>query len=72
MQKMMKRFDATDQNVKEMCTELFGIVHKVDDHALSIKKLYHQFSQLSATMDTCQLGTLPSNTIKNMIGNAWK
>lgn len=44
MQKMMKRFDATDQNVKEMCTELFGIVHKVDDHALSIKKLYHQFS----------------------------
>ncbi|XP_049369487.1 uncharacterized protein LOC125834381 [Solanum verrucosum] len=65
MQKMMKRFDATDENVKEMRTELFGIGQKVDAYAVSIKQLEQQFSQLSATVNPRQPGTLPINTVQN-------
>ena len=39
MQKMMRRFDATDENVKEMRNDLSGIGQKVDAHAVSIKHL---------------------------------
>uniref|UniRef100_M1D8F6 Integrase core domain containing protein n=1 Tax=Solanum tuberosum TaxID=4113 RepID=M1D8F6_SOLTU len=39
MQKIMKRFDATDDNMKEMCNDLSGIGQKVDAHAVSIKQL---------------------------------
>jgi len=39
MQKMMKRFDAIDENVKEMPNNLSGIGQKVDAHAVSIKQL---------------------------------
>jgi len=39
MQKMMRRFDATDENVKEMRSDLSGIGQKVDAHAVSIKHL---------------------------------
>ncbi|KAK4724150.1 hypothetical protein R3W88_026929 [Solanum pinnatisectum] len=65
MQKMMKRSDATNENVKEMQNDLFGIGQKVDAHAVSIKQLKQQFSQLSTTVNPRQLGTLPSNTIQN-------
>ncbi|XP_049359162.1 uncharacterized protein LOC125823824 [Solanum verrucosum] len=52
IEKMMKSFDATDQNVKEMCTELSGIGQKVDAHAVLIKKLEQQFnSQRKQTID---------------------
>ncbi|KAK4721330.1 hypothetical protein R3W88_011563 [Solanum pinnatisectum] len=37
MQKMMKRFDSTDKNVKEMRNDLSGIGQNVDAHAVSIK-----------------------------------
>ncbi|KAK4708716.1 hypothetical protein R3W88_029641 [Solanum pinnatisectum] len=46
--KMMKRFDVTDENVKEIRNDLSGIGQKVDAHAVSIKQLEQQFSQLSA------------------------
>ena len=39
MQKMMRRFDATDENVKDMRNDLSGISQKVDAHAVSIKHL---------------------------------
>ncbi|KAK4737404.1 hypothetical protein R3W88_001101 [Solanum pinnatisectum] len=65
MQKMMKRFDSTDENVKEIQNDLSGIGQNVDAHAVSIKKLEQQMNQLSTTVNPRQLGTLPSNTIRN-------
>ncbi|KAH0767894.1 hypothetical protein KY285_003765 [Solanum tuberosum] len=65
MQKMMRRFDATDENVKDMRNDLSGIGQKVDAHAVSIKHLEQQMTQLSTTVNPCQPGTLPSNTIQN-------
>ena len=38
---------------------------KVDTHAISIKQIELQVSQLSATVNTRQPGTLPSNTVQN-------
>ncbi|KAK4737224.1 hypothetical protein R3W88_000921 [Solanum pinnatisectum] len=66
---MMKRFDATDENVKEMQNDLSGIGQKVDAHAVSIKQLEKQFNQLSTTMNPRQSGTLSSNTIHNLKNN---
>ncbi|XP_015160938.1 uncharacterized protein [Solanum tuberosum] len=65
MQKMLKKFDTTDQNVKEMHTKLSEIGQKVDAHAVSIKQLEQQFSQLSATMNTRKSSMLSNNTIQN-------
>ena len=41
------------------------IGQKVDTHAISIKQIEFQVAQLSATVNTRQLGTLPSNTVQN-------
>ena len=38
---------------------------KVDAHAISIKHLELQMSQLSLTVNPRQSGTLPSNTVQN-------
>ncbi|KAK4706928.1 hypothetical protein R3W88_033512 [Solanum pinnatisectum] len=65
IQKMMKRFDATDENVKETQNDLSGIGQKVDAHAVSIKHLQQQMTQLSTTVYPRQPGTHPSNTIQN-------
>ncbi|KAK4733883.1 hypothetical protein R3W88_008144 [Solanum pinnatisectum] len=65
MQKMMRRFDATDENVKEMRNDLSGIGQKVDAHAVSIKHLEQQMTQLSTTVNPRQPGTLSSNIIWN-------
>ena len=65
LQKMMRRFDATDENVKEMRNDLSGIGQKVDAHAVSIKHLEQQMTQLSSAVNPRQPGTLPSNTIQN-------
>ncbi|KAH0678939.1 hypothetical protein KY284_020024 [Solanum tuberosum] len=51
MQKMMRRFDATDENVKEMRNDLSGIGQKVDAHAVSIKHLEQQMTPLSTTVN---------------------
>ena len=65
MQKMMRRFDASDEHTKELRKDLAGIGKKVDTHAISIKHLELHMVQLSATVNTQQPGTLPSNTVQN-------
>uniref|UniRef100_M1E184 Integrase core domain containing protein n=1 Tax=Solanum tuberosum TaxID=4113 RepID=M1E184_SOLTU len=47
MIKMMKRFDSTDYNVKEMCNDLSEIGQKLESDAVSIKQIEQQLSQLS-------------------------
>ena len=37
--KMIRRFDASDENIKELRSDLAGIGQKVDPHAISIKHL---------------------------------
>jgi len=39
MQKMIKRFDETDENVKEIRNDLSRFGQKVDAHVVSIKQL---------------------------------
>ena len=63
LHKMMRRFDASDEPIKELRNDLAIIGKKVDTHAISIKKLELQLAQLSATVNTRQPGTLPSNTV---------
>ena len=62
----MRRFDASDEHIKELRNDLAGIGQKVDTHAILIKQLELQLAQLSATVNTRQPGTLPSNTVQNL------
>ena len=39
LQKMMRRFDVSDENAKELRGDLANIGQKVDAHAVSIKHL---------------------------------
>ena len=66
LHKMMRRFDANDEHIKELGSDLVGIGQKVDTCAISIKQIELQMAQLSATVNTRQSGTLPSNTIQNL------
>ena len=50
--KMMRRFDAYDENIKELRTDLVGTGQKVDTHAISIKQIELQIAQLSTTVNT--------------------
>ena len=70
MQKMMRRFDASDEHTNELRNDLAGIGHKVDTHAISIKQLELKMAQLSATVNTRQSGTLLSNTVQNLKNDA--
>ena len=70
LHKMMRRFDANDEHIKELRSDLVGIGHKVDTHAISIKLLELQMGQLSATVNTRQPGTLPRNTVQNLKNDA--
>ena len=65
LHKMMRRFDASDENIKEVRGNLASIGKKVDTHAFSIKQIKLQVAQLFATENTRQLGTLPSSTVQN-------
>ena len=42
--KMMRRFGASDKNIKELRSDLAGIGQKVDTHAISIKQLELQLA----------------------------
>ena len=44
MHKMMRRFDANDEHIKESRSNLAGIRHKVDTHAISIKQIELQMA----------------------------
>ena len=63
MHKMMRRFDASDENIKELRSELASIGLTVDTNAISIKQLKLQLAQLSAIVNTRKPGTLPRNTV---------
>ena len=63
--KIIRRFDASDEHIKELRCDLAGIGKKVDTYAISIKQIELQMAQLSATVNTRQQGTLPSNTVQN-------
>ncbi|TMW83147.1 hypothetical protein EJD97_002751, partial [Solanum chilense] len=63
--KMMRRFDASDEHIKELRGDLASIGQKVDTHAILIKQIELQMAQLFATVNTRQPGTLPRNTIQN-------
>ena len=39
LQKMMRRYDTSDEHAKELRGDLANIGQKVDAHAISIKKL---------------------------------
>ena len=65
LHKMMRRFDASDEHIKELRCDLEGIGKKVDTHVISIKQIELQMAQLSATVNTQQPSTLPSNTVQN-------
>ena len=58
LHKMMRSFDARDENIKELRGDLASIGQKVDTHAISIKQLKLQIAQLSANVNTRQSGTL--------------
>ena len=62
LHKMMRRFDASDEHIKDLRSDLVGIEQKVDTHAISIKQLELKMAKLSATVKTQKLGRLPSNT----------
>ncbi|XP_049410643.1 uncharacterized protein LOC125873837 [Solanum stenotomum] len=51
MQKILKRFDLNDENVKEMRNKLSGIGQKVDALAVLIKQLEKQMNHLSTTVN---------------------
>ncbi|XP_015081333.1 uncharacterized protein LOC107024936 [Solanum pennellii] len=65
LQKMMMRFDASNENSSDMRGDLANIGQKVDVHAISIEHLKLQIAQFSTTMNPRRPGTLPSNTIQN-------
>ena len=65
LHKMIRRFDACDEHIKELRSDLAGIGKKVDTHAISIKQIELQMTQLSATVNTRQPGTHSSNNIQN-------
>ncbi|XP_069151928.1 uncharacterized protein [Solanum lycopersicum] len=49
LHKMIRRFDASDEHIKELRGDLASIEQKVDTHAISIKQIELQMDQLSAT-----------------------
>ena len=65
LEKMMMRFDASDEHAKDLRSDLANIGQKVDAHVVSVMHLKLQIAQLSTTVNPRQLGTLPSNTIQN-------
>ena len=48
LQKMMIRFDSSDEHTKEFRSDLPSIRQKVDAHAILIKHLELQMAQLSS------------------------
>ena len=58
LNKIMRRFDASDEHIKELRCDLVGIEQKVDTHAISIKQIDLQMAQLSVTVNIRQSGSL--------------
>ncbi len=62
---MKRRFEEKNDNFKDMRSYLSSIGQKIDAHAVSIKQLELQRTQLSTIVNPRQPGTLPVNTIQN-------
>ena len=65
LHKMIRRFDANDEHLKELSSDLAGIGKKFDTHTISIKQIELQMAQLSTTMNTRQPVTFSTNIMKN-------
>ena len=52
LHKMMRRFDASDEHIKKLRSDLAGIGQKFDTHAISIKQIDLQIARLSTTVNT--------------------
>ena len=59
LHKMMRSFDANDEHIKELTGDLASVGQKVDTHAISIKQIELQMTQLFATVNTRQPSTFP-------------
>ena len=70
LHKMMRSFNANDEHIKELRSDLAGIGQKVDTHAISIKQIELQMDQLFVNVNTRQPDTLPSNTVQNTKNDA--
>ena len=70
LHKILRRFDASDENIKELRCDLSSIGQKVDTHAIWIKKIELQMAQLSATVNTRKPGSLSRNTVQNLKNDA--
>ena len=46
LQKMMRRFDASDEHIKELRCDLASIGKKVDTHSISIKQIEFQVAPI--------------------------
>ena len=57
LHKMMRRFDASDEHIKELRSHLACIGKKFDTYAISTKQIEWQMAQVSAIVNTRQLGT---------------
>lgn len=66
LQKLLRGFYATYENIKEMRSNMYFIGKKADSHPFLIKHLGIQMTQLSITVNSHQPCTLPSNTIQNL------
>ena len=65
LHKMMRRFDTSDEHIKELRCDLDRIGQKVDANAILIKQIELHVAQLSAMVNTRQPSTLPSKTVQN-------
>ena len=74
LHKMMRRFDASDEHIKELRCDLASIRQKIDTHAISIKQIELQMAQLSAIVNTWQralfLATL--SKIRKVMYTVWQ
>ena len=57
LHKIRRRFNASDEHIKELRSDLAGIGQKVDTHAITIKQIELEMAQLSATVNTRQPDT---------------
>ena len=65
LQKMMRRFDASDEHAEELRCDLANIWQNVYAHEISLKHLELKMAQLYAFVNTRQPVTLPRHTIQD-------
>ena len=66
LQNLIRRFDDSDEHIKELRSDLASIGQKVNAHVVSIKYIEFQMDQLASTVNPCQTGIIRSNTVENL------